>query len=144
MEQIKSNKSGSITSNNEIFDRIHYHLFSGFDQNIRANRTHCKILSLVCAGYLLEFYNKTFIINSNDHAVCYAGSDTWDLTLGIVFRDYKYPDLKLPRPEMLPSFEYFFDTEKFDIYYSQEGLLNSAKSIKYEVIRSFDGTKNPT
>ena len=44
---------------------------------------------------------------------------------------------------MIPSFKHYFDAEKFDIYYSQEGLRNSAKSTKYEVIRSFDGTKNP-
>lgn len=143
MEQIKSNKSVSITSNNEIFDRIHYHLFDSHDQNVGAYRLHCKILSLVCAGYLLEFYNKTFIINSSDHSVCYAGSDTWDLTLGVVFRNYKYPNLTLPKPEMLPSFEHYFNTTRFDAYYSQEKLRNCSESIRYEVIRSFDGTKNP-
>ena len=39
-------------------------------------------------------------------------------------KNYKYPNLTLPKSEMLPSFEHYFNTTRFDAYYSQEKLRN--------------------
>jgi len=83
---------------------------------------------------MLEFYEEAFVINSKDHSVCYAGGDTWDLSNGIVFRSYKYPDLTLPLPEYIPAFRHAFIEKNFEIYYSKESLLSAKKSIQYKVI----------
>jgi len=128
----RNNKSVSITSNNEIFDRIHYYLYDSHDKNIGFYRLHCKIYSLICAGFLLDFYDKTHVIDSDNHSVCYAGSDTWDLSLGVVLRNYQYPDLQIPRPEVIPSFDHLFEVQKFDAYYSQQGLLKSSETILHK------------
>lgn len=134
LEQLRKNKSAFITSNDEIFDRIYYQLYSSRSFAARDFLLHCEVLSTICATYLLERCSEAYIINSANHSVCYADGDTWDLSLGLVFRDYKYPDLKIPEPEIIEAFKPFFTEYCFDLYYGQEGLLRSAKSIQYKVI----------
>lgn len=134
MGQLRNSKSAFITSNDEIFDRIYYQLYASRGFGARDFLLHCEILSTICATYLLERCSKTYIINSTNHSVCYADGDTWDISLGLVFRDYKYPDLKIPEPEIIEAFKPFFHEEPFDIYYGQKGLLCAAKSIQYKVI----------
>ena len=89
---------------------------------------------MLCAGFLTEFFDRTYIIDSENHSVCYDGTDTWDLSLGVVFRNYRYPNQNLPKPEMIPSFDHLFAVEMFDIHYSNEGLLSSSKSTNIKMI----------
>ena len=97
---------------------------------------------LIVAGYLLAYYEETMVINSANHSVCYAGSDTWDLTNAVVFRNYKYPDLTLPEPEFVPMFRHIFYKDNFDTYFSKDSLLEARKSL-IQNNQEFDGTKNP-
>lgn len=135
-ELLKSNKSVSITSSDEIFDRIYFQLYACHGFGAREFMLHCEILSTICATYMLERCPEAYIINSANHSVCYAGGDTWDISLGLVFRDYIYPELNLPKPEIIESFKPFFRTYYFDLYYSQEGLSESANFVQYKEIRN--------
>jgi hypothetical protein len=102
---------------------------------VKPYKLHCEIVTTILASYMLEYYDCATIINTSNHSVCYVNNDSWDLTLGLVFRGYKYPDLVVPQPEFIPSFRHFFDEINFDIYYSKKSLLEAnKKSIQYKVI----------
>ena len=83
------------------------------------------------------------MINSNNHSVCYAGSDTWDLSLGVVLRNYQYPNLQIPKPEMIPSFEHLFGGRRFDNYYTKQELIKSSGMVHYNEIKRLPDSDKP-
>lgn len=105
--------------NSKTFKEIKYSLTEHYAKNGDFN---CKIMSAIFASYLLSFQQKCYIIDSKQHSVVYDGNNTWDLSNGIVFRNYMYPSLNIPNPEIIPEFEDWFRQLEVYKFYNKECL----------------------
>lgn len=124
-----------------VFNEIHFLL-------IDARRTtelySCKIVSAIFASFLLSNLTKCFIIDSRNHSVVYDGKNTWDLSLGIMFKNYKYPDLDIPKPTFIPRFKHWFCEKNFNTFYNNKTLLEAKHNLIIKEIKNLgviDGTK---
>ena len=103
----------------------------------------CKIVPYMFAGLLSKRLRKSFVIETNKHCVFYDGKDTYDLVLGCMFKDYKYPLVNLPKPICIPFFDRWFESSHYDLYYTKSNLLESKKHIKIVEIKKtgeYNGT----
>lgn len=131
-----------IKEDHLIFDHLYWLLFTSRGDENHKKSFSCTILSAILASHLLKFQNKVFIIDSSKHSVVYDGTSTWDLALGIVFVNYKYPSLNIPNAIFIPKFKRFYKENLFNDYYSDESLL-STKNISIKKVE-VDGTKKKT
>lgn len=102
----------------------------------------CRIIPYMFAGLLSKRLKKSFVIETNKHCVFYDGKDTYDLVLGCMFKDYKYPLANLPEAVRLPFFDKYFDYH-YDLYYTEANLLEARKHVKILEIRQigeYNGT----
>lgn len=123
----KNQRLVSITSSDALFDEIHYLLVASREAQYK--RCSCVILSAILSSFLCERVGRVLIVDSANHSVVFDGNDTWDLSLGVVFRDYEYPSIDLPKPEFIPAFQDFFKVSEFDRLYSVEGLTEAIKKV---------------
>jgi|TARA_B100000035_G_scaffold311987_2_gene322535 hypothetical protein len=110
------------------------------------HRLSCNIASVAFANRLLSLKSKSkvFIIESCNHSVVYDGKDTWDLNMGFVLRNYRYPDKDIPTKEFLPYFNCWFEQKWYDKYYSTDGLNLARRKItvkELKILGVIDGTK---
>lgn len=104
----------------------------------------CKILPYMFAGLLSKKLNKSYVIETNKHCVFYDGIDTYDLVVGCMFKDYKYPLTNIPNPVCLPFFERWFTESHYDLYYTEANLLQAKKHINIVEIKKtgqYNGTE---
>ena len=64
----------------------------------------------------------------------YDGQSTWDLHLGIVFKDYKYPSLKVSNYTKIPKFYYSFSDKCYQSFYYKDNLLRDRERITLKTI----------
>jgi len=125
----------------KVFEEIHYLLV---DSRGAEDFYSCKIVSAIFASFLVGNIPKCFILDSRNHSVVYDGINTWDLSLGIIFKNYKYPDLSIPEPTYIPKFKYWFHEENFKLFYNETALLEANKNLTIKEIRQLgviNGTK---
>ena len=67
--------------------------------------------------------SKVFIIESTNHAVVYDGKDTWDINLGFVLRNYRYPEKHIPTLEFLQLYRLFFVLRVLIIVYHDSSVF---------------------
>lgn len=124
-----------------IFEEIHYLLI---DSREEKDFFSCKIISAIFASFLVGSTSKCFIIDSKNHSVVYDGISTWDLSLGIVFKNYKYPDLNIPEPTFIPKFKDWFKEKNFKLFYNENVLREAKNNLTIKEIKKLgviDGTK---
>jgi len=131
-----------IKEDHTIFNHLYWLLFTSRGDEQYKTSFSCTILSAVLASHFLNFKDEVFIIDSNKHSVVYDGVSTWDLALGIVFINYRYPSINTPEPIFIPKFKRFYRERLFNDYYSDESLL-STKNITIKKVE-VDGTKKKT
>ena len=85
-----------INTDHNVFDEIYWLLFTSRKNENHTRSFSCTIMSAIVASYMLQFKEELFIIDSQNHSVIFDGTSTWDLALGIVFENYKYPNLDIP------------------------------------------------
>ncbi len=129
----------------EILDDLNARLSSDTEVTIH-DKLNCTLVSAAFANLLLSHKSKSkvFIIESCKHAVVYDGKDTWDINLGFVLRDYRYPEVDVPVKEFLPHFNCWFEQIWYDEYYSTDGLNLARRKItvkELKIIGVTDGTK---
>lgn len=103
----------------------------------------CKLLSSMFASLLSNVRNRCFIIDSNEHSVVFDGKDTWDISLGIVLRNYQYPNTNVPKPEMIEEFKHWFSEKQFNKYYSLKKLESAKTQVMIKEIKNI-GVYNAT
>ena len=124
-----------------VLDEIHFLLVDSIEEK---SQYSCKIMSAVFASFIVDNISKCFIIDSKNHSVVYDGIDTWDLSLGIVFKKYKYPDLNIPNPIIIEKFKNWYSSDLFNRYYSNKALQLASKNLTIKEIKKLgviDGTK---
>lgn len=101
----------------------------------------CKLLSAMFATLLLSIKNKCYIIDTHNHSVVYDGKDTWDIFLGLVFRNYRYPENNLPKPEVINQFKHWYKDNLFNEYYNTENMPKEVLIKEIKVLGVANGTK---
>ena len=104
----------------------------------------CKLLSSMFASLLLDELPKCYIIESSTHCVVFDGNDTWDLTYGCMFENYKYPDIDVPKFQLIPYFDIWWRDWAIELYYGESGIRDASKHIGIKEIKLLgviDGTK---
>ena len=132
-----------ISSSAEFFEDLYYFTCN---QRFLDKTLNCQVMSSTTANYLLKYTDRkeVFIIESVNHSVVYDGLDTWDTHMGFVFRDYKYPNPRIPKFEWIPSSigvrrtEIGSSTEAhkklWNKYYSLEAMIKTNK-FKTSIMR---------
>jgi len=124
-----------------IFEEIHFLLI---DSRKEKDSFSCKIISAIFASFIVGNTSKCFIIDSENHSVVFDGTNTWDLSLGIVFENYKYPDLNIPKPTFIPKFKDWFLKKNFNLFYSENSLRKANYNLTIKEIKKLgviNGTK---
>ena len=115
----------SISKDDAFFDHLYHCLYTHRQVN---KAFKCYVLSGVLCSFFLKHFSTVFIIDAEDHhSVVYDGKNTWDISLGIVFNNYKYPLNNVPKPDIIPAFAEFYDLDIFNKYYSKESLSFAQK-----------------
>ena len=105
-----------IQPNDKLFDHLYWYLYTSRGDN-KAQNFSFHIASAVLAYYLSTIKTPIYIIESLNHSIVYDGQSTWDLHLGIVFKDYKYPSLKVSNYTKIPKFYYSFSDICYQSFY---------------------------
>ena len=124
-----------INTDHNVFDEIYDLLFTSRKNENHTRSFSCTIMSAIVASYMLQFKEELFIIDSQNHSVIFDGTSTWDLALGIVFENYKYPNLDIPTYKTVPAFKSFFCQKNFNNYYTKDKLLAAAPSLSLKKIQ---------
>lgn len=88
---------------------------------------HCRVASAVGASVLLSYRKKVWIIESDKHSVVFDGIDTWDLGVGLVFRNYNFSEDYKELPTKIPK---IWDH------------INHGDSLDYLLIRNYTNINN--
>jgi len=125
-----------INPDHEVFEDIYYKLFEMTPKS-NPKRHMCNISSSILAYHLVPF-SKTgvYIIDSKNHSVVFDGKSTWDLNLGIVFENYKYPKSPLSKYIKIPKFYFNFSNKLFNKVYSNEGLFIAKNNPTVKLLTS--------
>lgn len=115
----------SLSVDNPIFNEMYEFLIMYKQSNFKNS---CAFLSTLFAKELTKYKDRVFIVDSATHAVVYDGKNTWDLGLGIVLFNYKYPRDNPPKPTILPAFKTYFKPEYYGEMYSDKAI-KEAKTI---------------
>ena len=122
-----------IQPNDKLFDQLYWYLYTSRGDN-QAENFSCHIASAVLAYYLSTIKTPIYIIESLNHSIVYDGQSTWDLHLGIVFKDYKYPSLKVSNYTKIPKFYYSFSDKCYQSFYYKDNLLRDREKITVKTI----------
>jgi hypothetical protein len=95
----------------------------------------CNLISSMFANLLLDEIPKSYIIESSTHCVVFDGDDTWDLTYGCMFKDYKYPSVDIPNHTLVPYFDVWWREPAMQRYYSREALLKASDFVLVKEIK---------
>ena len=102
----------------------------------------CVVASSILSVCLMKYTSDDIFIINGSHSVVYDGKSTWDLSLGIIFPNYRYPDPKPPKYLEISLFHRFFDEGLLNAYYSEESLTEARK--RTSIIRISHGEENGT
>jgi len=64
---------------------------------------HCRVASAIGASVLLSYRKKVWIVESSKHSIVFDGIDTWDLGVGLVFRDFNFTHDFVKQPIKIPK-----------------------------------------
>lgn len=131
-----------IPPDSSEFDDLFRLLFTSLG-NLEPKKFYsCVITSSILASWFMRFSDDITIINAGEHSVVYDGYSTWDISLGIVFDNYKYPNSAIPKYTKIPLFYRFFWQGNFNRYYNKEALEKASISVSEIVLshRSNNGT----
>ena len=122
-----------IQPNHKLFDQLYWYLYtSRRDDNLQ--NFSCHISSAILGYYLSTIKTPIYIIESLNHSVVFDGQSSSDLHLGIVFKNYKYPSIKVPKYSKIPKFYYSFSTKCYDSFYNKDNLLRDRERITAKII----------
>ena len=124
-----------IQPNHKLFDQLYWYLYTSRRDGNTQNFS-CHISSAILAYYLSTIKDSIYIIESLNHSVVFDGTSSWDLHLGIVFKDYKYPSLKIPNYTKIPKFYYSFSNECYQSFYSKDKLLKDRELITVKEVKN--------
>ena len=122
-----------VQPDDKLFEQLHWYLYTSRGDQ-KAQNFSCHISSAILAYYLSTIKKTIYIIESLNHSVVYDGQSSWDLHLGIVFKDYKYPSFKVPKYTKIPKFYYSFSTKCYDSFYNKDNLLRDRERITAKII----------
>lgn len=121
-----------MIKHDKILKEIHHLLL---DSRNSTDYFTCKIVSAVFASLVSHDISKCYIIESKSHAVVYDGINTWDLSIGVMFENYKYPDESIPEPVFLPHFKNWYVEKLFNNNYSLENLKKAKEFISIKEVK---------
>ena len=124
-----------VDPSDKIFNEMFYWMFIRRG-DLKAKHFNCYLSASILAYYFSEIEGRVFIVETPYHAVLYDGQSTWDLNMGIMFKNYRYPNIKLPEYTIIPKFHRFFVQELYDYYYSPETLRKSVDNITIKTVIS--------
>jgi hypothetical protein len=130
-----------MTKHESVFEEIYYLLVDSREKDYFYS---CKIISAIFAVFIVGKTSKCFIIDSQNHSVVFDGTNTWDLSLGIVFENYKYPDLDIPEPIFIPKFKDWYVEETFKLFYNENILREAKQNLTIKEVKKLgviNGTK---
>ena len=122
-----------VQPDDKLFEQLHWYLYTSRGDQ-KAQNFSCHISSAILAYYLSTIKKTIYIIESLNHSVVYDGQSSWDLHLGIVFKDYKYPSFKIPKYTKISKFYYSFSNECYEQFYSKDNLLRDRERITIKAI----------
>ena len=122
-----------IQPNHKLFDQLYWYLYTSRRDDNTQNFS-CHISSAILAYYLSTIKDPIYIIESLNHSIVFDGQSSWDLHLGIVFKDYKYPSLKVPDYIKIPKFYYSFSSKCYNSFYHKDNLLRDREKITVKTI----------
>lgn len=101
------------------------------------NQDHfsCKIISPMFASLILDEINACYIIESSSHSVVFDGINTWDLAVGCMFENYKYPDVNIPKFQLIPYFGIHWSDWAMKLYYSESALRDASKHVTLKELK---------
>ena len=117
-----------VQPDHKLFDQLYWYLYTSRG-DAKAQNYSCHISSAILAYYLSTIKSPIYIIESLNHSVVYDGQSSWDLHLGIVFKDYKYPSFKIPDYIQIPKFYYSYSQKCYDSFYHKDNLLRDREVI---------------
>ena len=124
-----------IQPNHKLFDQLYWYLYTSRGDT-KAQNYSCHISSAILAYYFSTIKDSIYIIESLNHSVVFDGTSSWDLHLGIVFKDYKYPSLKIPNYTKIPKFYYSFSNECYQSFYNKDKLLRDRELITVKEVKN--------
>jgi len=111
-----------VKPDHDVFNYIYWKLYEMKPKSF-PKRHMCNIFSSILAYHLTQFTeDEIYIIDSKNHSVVFDGESTWDLHLGIMFQNYKYPKLPVPNYTKIPKFFFNYSKSMYTQYYSDTGL----------------------
>jgi len=129
----------------KVLDELKFRLFNTKEVTID-NKLSCNLVSAMFANLFLSHKRKSrvYIIESFNHSVVYDGINTWDINLGFVLKNYRYPENPVPPLEFLPVFKHWFQEKWFNTYYSPDNLIKAKNEItvkELKILGVLNGTK---
>ena len=123
-----------VQPDDKLFDQLYWYLYTSRGDT-KARNFSCEISSAILAFYFSILKTPIYIIGSLNHSVVFDGKSSWDLHLGIVFKDYKYPSLKVPDYIKIPKFYYhYFSPNGYCSFYHKDNLLRDRERITLKTI----------
>ena len=122
-----------VQPDDKLFDQLYWYLYTSRGDT-KAQNFSCFISSAILAYYFSTIKKNIYIIESLNHSVVYDGQSTWDLHLGIVFKDYKYPSIEIPDYIKIPKFYYSFSPKCYDSFYHKDNLLRDRQLVTAKAI----------
>ncbi|HAI37792.1 MAG TPA: hypothetical protein DCM40_06545 [Maribacter sp.] len=122
-----------VSPDHKLFEQLYWYLYTSRG-NEKARNFSCHISSAILAYYLSTVKAPIYIIESLNHSVVYDGQSSWDLHLGIVFKDYKYPSIKIPDYTKIPKFYFSFSAECYESFYNKNNMLRDRERITVKEI----------
>lgn len=122
-----------VQPDDKLFDQLFWYLYtSRGDETLQ--KFSCQISSAILAYHFSLIKKHIYIIESLNHSVVYDGQSTWDLHLGIVFKDYKYPSSDIPKYIKIPKFCFQLSVKSYMSFYSYKNLLRDRQQTTMKVI----------
>ena len=122
-----------VQPDDKLFDQLFWYLYTTRGDETAENFS-CEIFSAILAYQFSLIKKHIYIIESLNHTVVYDGQSTWDLHLGIVFKDYKYPSLNVPKYIKIPKFCQQLSDKFYNSFYSRKNLSRDRQQITVKVI----------
>lgn len=120
-----------LKPDSEEFSELYRLLFTSVGNPDPKKFLSCVLVSGIVATWFMRKSDEVFIINGSSHSVVFDGYSTWDLTLGIVLPNYKYPNLNPPTHLKINLFYRFFNEELYNHYYCDKSLLKAQEELSY-------------
>ena len=122
-----------VQPDDKLFDQLHWYLYTS-RRDTKAQNFSCHISSAILAYYLSTIKDPIYIIESLNHSVVFDGMSSWDLHLGIVHENYRYPSIKVPEYTKIPKFYYSYSYKCYQSFYNKNNLLRDREKITVKTI----------